>query len=121
MVSIVPKAEYIDLKKDKVAERKELVVDVYFVQDLQNKNFEREREGDKINYSGVSIRFHLPKRFQDKFEGCNPEQLIGSFFMSPSHDAAKWRNDKDQDKSSIPLIVFVKNKKSFQSIGQGRI
>ena len=36
--------------------------------------------------------------------------------MSPSHDAAKWQNDKDHDKSSIPLIVFLKNNRSFQGI-----
>ena len=117
MLSIVTKAEFIDFKKDKVIDRKELVIDVYFVYDLQKKNFERENGGKNINYSGVSIRFHLPKRFQDKFEGCNPNQLVGSFFMSPSHDDAKWRNEKDHDKSSIPLIVFLKNSRSFESIG----
>ena len=84
---------------------------------MRQKKFEREKGGEKINYFGVSIRFTLPKRFQDKFEGCNPDQLIGSFFMSPSHDAAKWQNDKDHDKSSIPLIVFLKNNRSFQGIG----
>ena len=29
----------------------------------------------------------------------------------------KWRNDKDQDKSSIPFILFLKNSRSFQGIG----
>ena len=116
MVSIITKAELIDFKKDK-GERKELVLDIFFVHDLQENKFDREIRGEIINYSDVSIRFHLPKRFQDRFEGCDPAQLVGSFLMAPQHDRKKWQNEKDRDKSSIPLIMFLKNRRSIEKLG----
>ena len=48
MVSIVTKAEYIDFKKDKVSDRKELVIDVYFVHDLQQKILREKIEVKKL-------------------------------------------------------------------------
>ena len=61
---------------------------------------------------GVSIRFHVPKRFHDRLEGIDPAQLVGSFLMSSERDVLKWQNSKDKDKSSSYTFknVFEKQK-----------
>ena len=35
----------------------------------------------------------------------------------PNYDEQKWKNEKDEDKSSIPIMLFLKNTPCCQKIG----
>ena len=117
MVGVITKATFIDFHQKANGEREQLVCDIRFVFYLKNKQFVRVIEKEEIDYAGVSIRFHLPKRFQDRFEGMQANRLVGSLILSPDHDKKKWTNEKDAEKSSIPLMMLLKNAKSLESLG----
>ena len=105
MIGVLTKAERINFSKDKrKEEHNEIVVDVQFVYDLEEKHLTREIGGDEIDYSQSSSSFHMPKRYQDTLEGLvDCSVLVGGLILSPKHDKAKWTNEKDEEKSSIPL------------------
>lgn len=118
MIGYITKATRIDFSKDKSSDRLELVCDIYFLFDVNKKKCIRTVNGEIIDYGDVTIRFHLPKRFQDLFDGLtNPNALVGSLLMCPEHDKIKWTNEKDEDKSSIPLIFLLKNTACYSKIG----
>ena len=117
MVGVITKATFIDFHQAANGEREQLVCDIQFVFDLKNNQFVRVIEKEEIDYAGISIRFHLPKRFQDRFEGMQANRLVGSLILSPDHDKNKWMNQKDAEKSSIPLMMLLKNSKSLESLG----
>ena len=74
--------------------------------------------GEEIDYSEASIRLHLPKRYQDQLEGLtNLSLLHGSLILCPNHDSDKWKDKKDEEKSSIPLILVYKSKKALAHFG----
>ena len=119
MVGYVTKASRIDFSKDKnKKERSEIVVDILFLFDVNDTKCVRSNGGEEIDYKEVSIRFHLPKRFQDIFEGMeSPNALVGTLLMCPEFDQKKWINEKDEEKSSIPLIMLLKNTACYSKIG----
>ena len=91
MLGVITKAERVDFKKNGDELEEQLVCDILFILDLKGCAFKRSLGGkvDRVDdYFGVSIRFHLPKRFQDKFAGLDPSRLVGSILMSPEHDTA---------------------------------
>lgn len=120
MVGIITKAERIVFKKDfnHTETGGEIVVDIQFLFDLDENKLNRKFESKEINYKNTSIRFHLPRRYQEKFSALNEVSLlVGGLLMSPRHDKSKW-NDKDtKEKSSIPLIMILKSNKMLESFG----
>ena len=107
MIGVITKAERINFSKDKKKEeRNEIVVDIQFVYDLENKKLVREIYGDEIEFSQLSIRFHIPNRYQDTLEGLvDCSALVGGLILCPKHDKVKWTNEKDEDKSSLPRYL----------------
>ena len=43
--------------------------------------------------------------------------LQGSLILCPNHDSDKWKDKKDEEKSSIPLIMLFKSKKALARFG----
>ena len=119
MIGVVVRAERIDFSKDKKKNcRVELVVDVDFVYDIQQEGLKRSFQGEEIDYTEASIRLHLPKRYQDQLEGLVDLTLLhGTLILCPQHDPIKWTDKKDEDKSSIPLIMVFKSKKALEKFG----
>ena len=119
LVGVITRAERIDFSKDKKKDsRVELVVDVAFVYDIHNEAMKRTFEGEEIDYNEASIRLHLPKRYQDQLEGLNDLSLLqGGLVLCPNHDGGKWKDKKDEDKSSIPLIMLFKSRRALERFG----
>lgn len=121
MVGIITKCERITFTKEKHFAGKtggEIVIDIQFIYDIEGKKLLRKIESEEINYSKSSIRFHLPKRFQEKFEALSDcSLLLWGLIMSPKHDSSKWMNSESKDKSSIPLIMLLKSKKMLEQFG----
>ena len=120
MIGVLTKAERINFSKDKrKEERNEIVVDVQFVYDLEEKHLTREIGGDAIDYSQSSIRFHMPKRYQDTLEGLvDRSVLVGGLILSPKHDKAQVDKREGRGKKLYPaLFLLVKSKKVVQRFG----
>ena len=43
--------------------------------------------------------------------------LNGGLILCPEHDKQKWRNEKDEEKSSIPIVLFLKSRKALRRFG----
>ena len=66
LVAIVSSAKRIDFSKEKDKKgREEIVVNLECLFDLDNQNMIRIVDGQEVDYSGIEVRFHLPKRFQE--------------------------------------------------------
>ena len=125
MVGVIVRAERIDFSKDHKKkdasrmERVEIVVDVDFIYDLQQGDeLKRTIAGTEIDYSPASICLHLPKRYQDQLEGLiDLSALHGSLILCPQHESGKWTDKKDEEKSSIPLIMLFKSKRALDRFG----
>ena len=118
MIGTIVRAERIDFSKDKKKDRAEIVIDVDFIYDLQEAGMKRTVGAEEIDYTQASIRLHLPKRYQDQLEGLVDLGLLyGGLILCPEHDDSKWKDKKDEDKSSIPLIMLFKSKKALEKFG----
>ena len=125
LVGYITNATRVNFSKDKskpTNDREEIVVNIVFMFDLLNKKLIREidayAEESKVNYVGIEIRFHLPRRYQDKFQNiADLSFLIGALLVVPAYDATKWRKDKDENQSTIPIIMMLKNRKCCEGIG----
>ena len=119
MVGVIVRAERIDFSKDKKTNsRAELVIDIEFIYDIQEEGMKRVFGGEEIDYTEAFIRLHLPKRYQDQLEGLADLSLLqGRLILCPNHDSDKWKDKKDEDKSSIPLIMLFKSKKALGKFG----
>ena len=122
IVRTIVRAERIDFSKDrkKADAHTELVIDVEFIYDLQEENMKRSfgKEETDIDYTEASIRLHLPKRCQGQLEGLNDLTFLhGGLILCPQHDDDKWKDKKDEDKSSIPLIMLFKSKRALEKFG----
>ena len=85
---------------------------------MTEKKLVRETNGEEIDFSKIELRFHLSKRFQDKFE--QQEYLgflTGALLLVPNYDMHKWENDKEEDKSTIPLMLVLNNKGCRENLG----
>ena len=119
MIGVITRAERIDFSRDKKKDRRnELVVDVAFICDIHEGGMKRNFEGIEIDYNNSSIRLHLPKRYQDQLEALNDLSLLqGGLVLSPNHDSDKWKDKKDEEKSSIPFIMLWKSRKALERFG----
>ena len=119
-IGVIKSAVRVDFagKNDKSNSRQEIVINFELILDLTGDDLEREVDGENISYKEIEMRFHLPKRFQDIFAHAHDlEFLKNALILAPKYDQEKWRNVQDPEKSSIPLMLFLKNSQFCEKIG----
>ena len=78
----------------------------------ENDLFIGEVEVNAVEFKETLIKFHLPKRFQDNFRNkVDLSFLRGDCVVVPEYDMTKRTKQDDEEKSSIPIMLFLKNKK----------
>ena len=98
IIGIITLAQRVCLSKDKDDDKKEIVVDVLYVLELNEKEeFFRNPESIKVDYLGNTLRFALPRRMQKALENLeNPSLLIGSFLVVPNFNLERWGKKKSK-------------------------
>ena len=121
LLGIIKSAVRVNFSKDKkLNDREEIVANIQFLFDLTDQKLIRitGEDKEKVDYKGIEIRFHFPKRYQDQFQNITDLSfLIGALIVVPQYDPLKWKNEKDENQSTIPIIMILKNTKCCQSLG----